>query len=87
MEKENENLDFIYYHLDKLMELGKMGAAIKELGDLSDKYTRVQLATQMANRVNDLFSSTYMIKHYLEKLTQSIEGTVDDIPVSEEVSE
>lgn len=83
---KTETLDFINYHIDKLMELAKMGPAIEELGEIGNKYTRVQLAIQIKSRIQDMASSAYMLKHYIEELNQSVEGTIDDFPVSEEVT-
>lgn len=75
---KTETLDFINYHIDKLMELQKMGPAIKELGEIENKYTRVQLAIQIKSRIQDMASSAYMIKYYVEKLNQPDEGTINE---------
>lgn len=82
---KKEILDGLNYHIPKLDELSKVRNAVRELGVMKDEYTRMMLSIKLAEKINELHSSAWMLENYLEDLNQLEEGTIDtDEPVTED---
>ena len=82
---KKEILDGLNYHIPKLDELSKVKNAVRELGVMKDEYARMMLSIKLADKINELHSSAWMLEEYLEDLNQLEEGTIDnDEPVTED---
>lgn len=82
---KKEILDGLNYHIPKLDELSKVRNAVRELGVMKDEYARMMLSIKLAEKINELHSSAWMLENYLEDLNQLEEGTIDtDEPVTED---
>ena len=82
---KKEILDGLNYHIPKLDELSKIRNAVRELGVMKDEYARMMLSIKLADKINELHSSAWMLDHYMEQLNQLEEGTIDnDEPVTED---
>ena len=88
---KKEILDGLNYHIPKLGELAKIRDAVKELGIIGNQYARMMLSIKLAERLNDIYSSAWMLEEYLEDLNQLEEGTIDNeeptVDTDEEVTE
>ena len=88
---KKEILDGLNYHIPKLDELSKVRNAVRELGVMKDEYARMMLSIKLAERLNDIYSSAWMLEEYLEDLNQLEEGTIDNeeptVDTDEEVTE
>ena len=91
MKTKKEILDGLNYHIDKLQELNKIRNAVKELNIIKDEYARIMLSIKLADRLNELHTSAWMLDHYMEQLNQLEEGTIDNeeptVDTDEEVTE
>ena len=91
MKTKKEILDGLNYHIPKLDELSKVRSAVKELGVMKDEYSRMMLSIKLAEKINELHSSAWMLEVYLEDLNQLEEGTIDNeeptVDTDEEVTE
>ena len=88
---KKEILDGLNYHIPKFDELSKIRNAVRELGVMKDEYARMMLSIKLADKINELHSSAWMLESYLEDLNQLEEGTIDNdeptVDTDEEVTE
>ena len=91
MKTKKEILNGLNYHIPKLGELAKIRDAVKELGIIGNQYARLMLSIKLAERLNNIDTSAWMLEKYIEDLNQLEEGTIDNeettVDTDEEVTE
>ena len=76
-----ESLDYV---LGKLEELDTIAGAVKELANISNKYARATLATELSNQINNRRWLAKVARDYIDNLEAAMG---DKIPTIDEQDE
>lgn len=88
MRTKYELIDNLKYYHAKLNELGKISAAVRELGKVKDPYTSELLASAIESRLGSIGVDAMMIDKYIkemEKLFIDEEDLHSVTPTDEEI--
>ena len=79
-----ESLDYV---LGKLEELDTIAGAVKELANISNKYARTTLATELSKQINNRCWLAKIARDYIDNLEAAMGDKIPTIDEQDDVTE